>query len=109
MQSWFSTVRANVWAWRQHRRSAREQAKRIRAAKREMRIQARYEADREWHEWFAWYPVFDRINGLSMFGERILRKQTYRPDNFLERFFGWEYRPITILPKDIGLTTDGIQ
>ena len=60
----------------------------------------------EWHEWFAWYPVRDLENGVGMFGEKVLRRHSWAVDNWVDYCLGWEYRPITILPKDLGMETD---
>lgn len=77
-----------------------------RAKKTEANL-SRHEREADWHQWFAWHPVRDKENGYGMFMETVLRKSKYPVETILDRlFFAWDYRPMTILPKDLGLAPD---
>jgi hypothetical protein len=57
------------------------------------RLESRYRRKRDWHRWFAWYPV--RINdGMCIWFEWVEAKNT--GPACLDGWDEWEYR----LPKE---------
>lgn len=53
------------------------------------RARAKRDKYKEWHDWFAWYPV--RVDShRKIWLETVSRKINYIGED-LPRFYGWEY------------------
>lgn len=89
-----------------------KEATKLRGERQDAKLKRRrdhLEGQREWHEWFAWRPVFDKDNGFGLWWEPVLRrKQNIAFDGPISRYLmgwiDWSYRPITFLKKDLGMT-----
>ena len=75
--------------WEDDLRAAREQ------------YEKQKEALKEWHPMFAWRPKSTKDGTCRMWLERILCRLHHNENNGRDE---WEYRPITILEKDLGTT-----
>lgn len=48
---------------------------------------------KDWHRWFAWYPVRVGPHHL-VWWERVERRGTPERDNYGGYYYVWEYRPL---------------